>query len=96
MSILVLAEHDNASLKGATLNTIAAAKAIGGDIVVLVAGANCGAVGEEAAAPRARSQPWDEQQHVQDQRVSVRGQMTSSWKEEPTAHSHWSNADEPR
>src|SRR6478609_4532266 len=49
MSILVLAEHDNASLKGATLNTIAAAKAIGGDIHVLVAGANCKAVADAAA-----------------------------------------------
>ena len=49
MSILVIAEHDNAELKGATLNTIAAAKAIGGDIHVLVAGAGCGAVGEAAA-----------------------------------------------
>jgi electron transfer flavoprotein alpha subunit len=49
MSILVIAEHDNAELKGATLNTIAAAVAIGGDIDVLVAGANCAAVGEAAA-----------------------------------------------
>ncbi|MBB6521522.1 electron transfer flavoprotein subunit alpha/FixB family protein [Pseudoteredinibacter isoporae] len=49
MSILVIAEHDNASLKGATLNTVAAAKAIGGDIHVLVAGAGCGAVAEAAA-----------------------------------------------
>ncbi|WP_231757285.1 electron transfer flavoprotein subunit alpha/FixB family protein [Microbulbifer elongatus] len=49
MSILVIAEHDNAELKGATLNTIAAAKAIGGDIDVLVAGSNCGAVGEAAS-----------------------------------------------
>ncbi|SDZ80118.1 electron transfer flavoprotein subunit alpha/FixB family protein [Microbulbifer marinus] len=49
MSILVIAEHDNAELKGATLNTIAAAKAMGGDIDVLVAGAGCGAVGEAAA-----------------------------------------------
>ena len=49
MSILVIAEHDNAELKGATLNTIAAAKAIGGDIDVLVAGSGCGAVGEAAA-----------------------------------------------
>ena len=32
MSVLVIAEHDNASIKGATLNTVAAAKAIGGDI----------------------------------------------------------------
>jgi electron transfer flavoprotein alpha subunit len=38
MSTLVIAEHDNASLKAATLNTIAAAQKIGGDIDVLVAG----------------------------------------------------------
>ena len=49
MSILVLAEHDNASLKGATLNTVAAAKAIGGDVHVLVAGSNCKAVADAAA-----------------------------------------------
>lgn len=50
MSILVIAEHDNSSLKGATLNTIAAAQAIGaGDIEVLVAGSGCASVGEEAA-----------------------------------------------
>lgn len=49
MSILVIAEHDNASLNGATLNVVAAAQAIGGDIEVLVAGANCAAVGEAAA-----------------------------------------------
>ncbi len=49
MSILVIAEHDNASLKGATLNVVTAAKAIGGDVEVLVAGNNCGAAGEAAA-----------------------------------------------
>jgi len=49
MSILVIAEHDNVSLKGATLNTVAAAKAIGGDIHVLVAGANCAAAASAAA-----------------------------------------------
>ncbi|ASP39802.1 electron transfer flavoprotein subunit alpha [Bacterioplanes sanyensis] len=49
MAILVIAEHDNATLKGATLNTITAAKAIGGDIDVLVAGSGCGAVAEAAA-----------------------------------------------
>ncbi|AET94101.1 electron transfer flavoprotein alpha and beta-subunits (plasmid) [Burkholderia sp. YI23] len=38
MTILVIAEHDNASLKAATLNTVAAAAKIGGDIHVLVAG----------------------------------------------------------
>ncbi|MGI9284057.1 MAG: electron transfer flavoprotein subunit alpha/FixB family protein [Pseudomonadales bacterium] len=42
MSILVIAEHDNSSLNSATLNTVAAARAIGGDITVLVAGGNCG------------------------------------------------------
>ncbi len=49
MSILVVAEHDNATIKGATLNTVAAAKQIGGDITVLVAGENCAAAGEAAA-----------------------------------------------
>ena len=39
MSILVIAEHDNAALAPATLNTVAAAAKIGGDIHVLVAGA---------------------------------------------------------
>ncbi|MEM8594738.1 MAG: FAD-binding protein [Pseudomonadota bacterium] len=50
MSILVLAEHDNASLKGATLNTIMAASKVGGDIAVLVAGSGCAAVADQAAA----------------------------------------------
>lgn len=49
MSILVVAEHDNASIKGATLNTVAAAQKIGGDITVLVAGQSCGAAAEAAA-----------------------------------------------
>lgn len=49
MSILVYAEHDNASIKGATLNTITAAKAIGGDIHVLVAGQGCQAAADAAA-----------------------------------------------
>ncbi|XOV88684.1 MAG: FAD-binding protein [Pseudomonadota bacterium] len=49
MTILVIAEHDNESLKPVTLVTVAAAKAIGGDIELLVAGANCAAVGEAGA-----------------------------------------------
>ena len=50
MAILVIAEHDHASLKAATLNTVAAAQKIGGDIHVLVAGANCQAAAQAAAA----------------------------------------------
>jgi electron transfer flavoprotein alpha subunit len=50
MSILVIAEHDNAALKPATLHTITAASEIGGDITVLVAGSGCDAVAQEAAA----------------------------------------------
>jgi len=38
MSILVIAEHDNSSIKGATLNTVAAASAINSEISLLVAG----------------------------------------------------------
>ena len=49
MSILVIAEHDNAALAGATLNSVAAARQIGGDIHVLVAGSACTAVAEAAA-----------------------------------------------
>ena len=49
MTILVVAEHDNASLKGATLNTISAAAKLGGDVVVLVAGAGAVAAVEAAA-----------------------------------------------
>lgn len=49
MATLVIAEHDNAALNVATLNTVAAAQAIGGDIEVLVAGQNCAAVAEAAA-----------------------------------------------
>ena len=49
MSILVIADHDNSTLNPATLNVIAAAKAIGGDIDVLVAGEGCEAVAETAA-----------------------------------------------
>lgn len=48
MSILVIAEHDNASIKDATLNTVAAAKELG-DVTVLVAGNGCTAAGEAAA-----------------------------------------------
>ena len=49
MTILVIAEHDNASVKPATLNTIAAAQKIGGDIHVLIAGSNAQAAADAAA-----------------------------------------------
>jgi electron transfer flavoprotein alpha subunit len=49
MSALVIAEHDNASIKGATLNTVTAAAACGGDVHVLVAGHNAGAAAAAAA-----------------------------------------------
>lgn len=50
MSILVIAEHDNAQLNPATLNTVAAAALLGSDIHVLVAGSGARAVAEAAAA----------------------------------------------
>ncbi|MBV1776962.1 FAD-binding protein [Burkholderiaceae bacterium DAT-1] len=50
MTILVIAEHDNAQLKASTLNALAAAQKIGGDVHVLVAGHNAGAVATAAAA----------------------------------------------
>lgn len=53
MAILVIAEHDNAELKPSTLNTVTAAGELSdkgaGDVVVLVAGSGCAAVGEAAA-----------------------------------------------
>ncbi len=49
MTALVIAEHDNASIKGATLNTVTAAAACGGDVHVLVAGHNAGAAAEAAS-----------------------------------------------
>ena len=49
MKTLVIAEHDNTSLKTATLNAVAAAGALGGDVDILVAGADCGAVADAAA-----------------------------------------------
>ena len=49
MSILVVAEHDNQSIKPATLNTVAAAAKLGGDVTVLVAGQGCEAAGQAAA-----------------------------------------------
>jgi electron transfer flavoprotein alpha subunit len=49
MVALVIAEHDNATLKGVTLNTVTAAAQCGGDVHILVAGSGCGAVAEAAA-----------------------------------------------
>jgi electron transfer flavoprotein alpha subunit len=49
MTALVIAEHDNASLKGSTYNTVTAAAQCGGDVHVLVAGSNAGAAAAAAA-----------------------------------------------
>lgn len=49
MTALVIAEHDNASIKGATLNTVTAAAQCGGDVHVLVAGSNAAAAAAAAA-----------------------------------------------
>jgi electron transfer flavoprotein alpha subunit len=49
MAVLVVAEHDNASLKDATSKLVTAAKTMGGDVDVLVAGSNAGAAAEAAA-----------------------------------------------
>ena len=49
MTSLVIAEHDNASIKGATLNTVTAAAQCGGDVHVLVAGHNAGAAAKAAS-----------------------------------------------
>ena len=49
MSILIIAEHNNTQLNVATLNSVTAAQAIGGDIDILVAGDGCQVVAEQAA-----------------------------------------------
>lgn len=49
MSVLLLADHNNQSLGSATLKAMSAAKALGGDVHVLVAGSGCGAVAEQAS-----------------------------------------------
>jgi electron transfer flavoprotein alpha subunit len=49
MSVLVIAEHDHGTLKGATLNTITAASQCGGDVHVLIAGLNAGGAAEAAS-----------------------------------------------
>ena len=50
MSTLVIAEHDNSNLKPSTLNTLAAANAIGGSVHLLVVGSSCQAVADACAA----------------------------------------------
>ena len=49
MSVLVIAEHDNAALRPATLNTVTAAAQLGGDVHVLVVGSNCSGAADAAA-----------------------------------------------
>lgn len=49
MTVLVIAEHDNAGLKGATLSLVAAAKKLSDTVDILVVGTGCGAAGEAAA-----------------------------------------------
>jgi electron transfer flavoprotein alpha subunit len=50
MSTLVIAEHDNGSINPATLNTVAAAAALGGEVDILVAGSDCSAAASAAQA----------------------------------------------
>lgn len=49
MTVLVIADHDNTTLKESTLNTVTAASSFGSDIHVLVAGSNCSAVADAAS-----------------------------------------------
>lgn len=58
MAVLVLAEHDNQSLKGSTLNTIAAARHCGGDVTVLVAGSGCQPAAQAAAQVAGVARVW--------------------------------------
>ena len=65
MAILVIAEHDNATLKTPTLNTVTAAAALGDDIHVLVAGS-----GSQAAVVRRKSQCIQVMQMIQHMRTN--------------------------
>jgi electron transfer flavoprotein alpha subunit len=58
MMILVIAEHDGASIKAATLNTVAAAAKIGGDIHVLIAGSNAQSAADQASKIAGVSKVW--------------------------------------
>ncbi|MGR7920230.1 electron transfer flavoprotein subunit alpha/FixB family protein [Zobellella denitrificans] len=58
MAILIVAEHDNRILKAATLNTVAAARQLGGELIVLVAGQDCRAVAEAAARVEGVARVW--------------------------------------
>ena len=58
MAALVIAEHDNATLKGATLNTVTAAIACGGEVHVLIAGHNAGEAAKAAAAVAKLGPRW--------------------------------------
>ncbi len=58
MSVLVVAEHDNAELKPATLNVVTAAAKIDGDVHVLVAGSGCDAVAQAAAGVAGVAKVW--------------------------------------
>ena len=58
MSVLVIAEHDNASLNPATLHTVTAANQLDGDIHLLIAGSNCSAVAEAASKVAGVSKVW--------------------------------------
>lgn len=49
MTVLVIAEHNNAALNPATLNTVGAAAKLGGEIHILVAGSSCASVAQQAA-----------------------------------------------
>jgi electron transfer flavoprotein alpha subunit len=58
MSILVIAEHDNKSLKPATYNTVTAALEIGGDVHILIAGNACDAVVAETCKIKGITDVW--------------------------------------
>jgi electron transfer flavoprotein alpha subunit len=66
MTVLVVAEHDNAALKMATLNTVTAAGLLSDDVHVLVAGESCAAVAEETAQVEGVAKVWiaDAREHA--------------------------------
>lgn len=90
MAILVVAEHDNASLKSATRNTVGAAGQLGGDIHVLIAGSNCGEAAQMAASlvGVAKVIVADAPQYAEQTAENLAALIVALVKKGPSAYSH--------
>jgi electron transfer flavoprotein alpha subunit len=91
MVALVIAEHDNASLKGSTLHTVTAAAQCGGDVHVLVAGSNAGAAAAAAQIAGVSKVIVADAayfadglaENVAEQVLAIAGATATSWRQPP-------------